>query len=42
MIRVLTVLLLGALALATAAVAGEWAPPGWEVAKTPHSRTICT
>ncbi len=40
MIRVLTVLLLGALALATdaAAVAGEWsAPPGWEVAKTRHS-----
>ncbi len=37
MIRVLTVLLLGALALATTAAAGEWAPPGWEVAKTGHS-----
>ncbi|MCH9051539.1 MAG: DUF302 domain-containing protein [Proteobacteria bacterium] len=38
MIRVLTVLLLGALALATAAAAQEWsAPPGWEVAKTRHS-----
>ena len=37
MIRVLTVLLLGAWALATTATAGEWAPPGWEVAKTPHS-----
>ncbi len=39
MIRVLTVLLLGALALAAdSAAAQEWsAPPGWEVAKTPHS-----
>ncbi|MCH7711351.1 MAG: DUF302 domain-containing protein [Proteobacteria bacterium] len=38
MIRVLTVLLIGALALATAAAAQEWgAPPGWEVAKTRHS-----
>ena len=38
MIRVLTVLLIGALALATAAGAQEWsAPPGWEVAKTRHS-----
>jgi len=38
-IRVLTVLLLGALALAAdSAAAQEWsAPPGWEVAKTPHS-----
>ena len=39
-IRVLTVLLLGALALATAAAAEMWsAPPGWEVAKTRHSYT---
>ena len=39
MIRVLTVLLLGALALAAdSAAAQEWsAPPGWEVAKTRHS-----
>ena len=38
MIRVLTVLLIGVLALATAAAAQEWsAPPGWEVAKTRHS-----
>ncbi len=39
MIRVLTVLLFGALALATTATAAqEWsAPPGWEVAKTRHS-----
>ncbi len=39
MIRVLTVLLLGALALAAdSAAAKEWsAPPGWEVAKPPHS-----
>ncbi|MEE8084667.1 MAG: DUF302 domain-containing protein [Alphaproteobacteria bacterium] len=39
MIRVLTVLLLGALALdAHSAAAQEWsAPPGWEVAKTRHS-----
>ena len=39
MIRVLTVLLLGALALAThSAAAQEWsAPPGWKVAKTRHS-----
>jgi len=38
-IRVLTVLLLGALALAAdSAAAQEWsAPPGWEVAKTRHS-----
>ena len=39
MTRVLTVLLLGALALAAdSAAAQEWsAPPGWEVAKTRHS-----
>ena len=39
MIRVLTVLLFGALALATDGAAGAEgsAPPGWEVAKTRHS-----
>ncbi len=38
MIRVLTVLLLGALALATDGAAQEWSPPpGWEVVKTRHS-----
>ena len=39
LIRVLTVLLLGALALnAPSAAAQEWrAPPGWEVAKTRHA-----